>query len=267
MHIEEKERLPRDFKGIWIPKDIWLHKELSSDEMLLWAEIDSLDGEKGCFATNEYFMKFFNCKERVIQDRISRLKKLGFIFQESFDGRTRILRSSLKTIYEKFSTSEVRQDAQVHKTSPLGCEIVHPTPIYENKEENSVCIDPLSGSSPTKEKLRVFKKNFDGQEIEVSLQEIFKTAVFQKKSWTTQEIQEAWTILVEFQGPIREPMGFIEGAIRNMRQGNKHKWLNNNRSQTKSDDSKLTFSDKDTPELILRPLTSLLDTLETYPNG
>ena len=40
---------------------------------------------------------------------------------ESFDGRTRVLRSAAKTIYEKFSTSEVQDSA------PLGCEIPHPS--------------------------------------------------------------------------------------------------------------------------------------------
>jgi hypothetical protein len=42
----------RDFKGVWIPKDVWLDHNLTWMEKLLLVEIDSLDAEKGCFASN-----------------------------------------------------------------------------------------------------------------------------------------------------------------------------------------------------------------------
>ena len=71
--------LPRDFKGIWIPKEIWLHQELSIEEKVLLAEIESLDGEDGCFASNEYFTKFFNWRERKLQDHLAKLKNLDLI--------------------------------------------------------------------------------------------------------------------------------------------------------------------------------------------
>jgi hypothetical protein len=39
----------RKFKGVWIPKDLWLDKDLSMHEKCLLIEIDSLDNdEKGC---------------------------------------------------------------------------------------------------------------------------------------------------------------------------------------------------------------------------
>lgn len=49
----------RDFKGVWIPKDIWLDKDLSVMEKLFLVEIDSLDNAKGCFASNKHFSEFF----------------------------------------------------------------------------------------------------------------------------------------------------------------------------------------------------------------
>jgi DNA-binding transcriptional regulator GbsR (MarR family) len=49
----------RDFKGIWIPKEIWLDKDLTMQEKLFLVEIDSLDNDKGCFASNKYFSDFF----------------------------------------------------------------------------------------------------------------------------------------------------------------------------------------------------------------
>ena len=54
----------RDFKGVWIPKDVWLDHNLSWMEKLLLVEIDSLDAEKGCFASNGYFGEFFNSEAR-----------------------------------------------------------------------------------------------------------------------------------------------------------------------------------------------------------
>ena len=49
----------RDFKGIWIDKKIWLNKDLTVMEKLFLVEIDSLDNENGCFASNAHFSSFF----------------------------------------------------------------------------------------------------------------------------------------------------------------------------------------------------------------
>ena len=35
----------RDFKGVWIPKDIWLNENLTMLEKVILIEIDSLDNE------------------------------------------------------------------------------------------------------------------------------------------------------------------------------------------------------------------------------
>ena len=87
---------PRDFKGVWIPKDIWLHTELSFLEKCLAAEIDSLDGDDGCYASNQYFMNLFGLKESTIRNAIGKLKKLNLVKQVGFDGRERILRGYSK---------------------------------------------------------------------------------------------------------------------------------------------------------------------------
>ena len=89
-----QETPSRDFKGIWIPKEIWLHPDLSIEEKVLLAEIHSLDGEQGCFASNAYFCQFFGWSERVLQLHLAKLKKLGFIFVKSFDGRRKILKTN-----------------------------------------------------------------------------------------------------------------------------------------------------------------------------
>jgi len=51
--------MERDFKWIWIPKEIWLNKELTIQEKIFFVEIDSLDNDKWCYASNKYFADFF----------------------------------------------------------------------------------------------------------------------------------------------------------------------------------------------------------------
>jgi hypothetical protein len=69
----------RDFKGVWIPKDIWLDENLTWMEKLLLVEIDSLDAEKGCFASNDYFAKFFQLSKSRISDLIGQLVSKGYV--------------------------------------------------------------------------------------------------------------------------------------------------------------------------------------------
>jgi len=73
----------RDFKGAFIPKDIWVNSELSGDEKLMWGEIFALDNKFGCIASNEHFMKMFGyANERKPQRLIKSLKEKGYISVE-----------------------------------------------------------------------------------------------------------------------------------------------------------------------------------------
>ena len=79
----------RDFKGVWIPKEIWLSKELTMLEKAIFVEIDSLDNENHCIASNEYFAEFCDCSVSKVSKAISKLKELGMIEEIEFDGRHR----------------------------------------------------------------------------------------------------------------------------------------------------------------------------------
>lgn len=97
----------REFKGIWIPKEIWLNERLTYFEKFLLAEINSLDDEvRGCWADNVYFMKFFGVSERHISTAITKLKNLGLIHQAHFDGRERSLKMGPNPDKEIFCGSE-----------------------------------------------------------------------------------------------------------------------------------------------------------------
>lgn len=69
----------RKFKGVWIPADYWLDENLSIMEVVLITEIDSLDGENGCFASNKHFADFLGVTSGRASQLITNLKEKGYI--------------------------------------------------------------------------------------------------------------------------------------------------------------------------------------------
>mgnify|MGYP003553470699 FL=1 len=62
----------RDFKGVWIPKEVWLDTRLNALDKVILMEIDSLDqGEKGCYASNEHLATFCQCSKTKVSTAIS----------------------------------------------------------------------------------------------------------------------------------------------------------------------------------------------------
>ena len=88
----------RDFKGVWIPKEIWLNLELSMIEKGIFTEISSLDGENHCYATNEYLAEFCQCSTATVTRAVKHLIDLGLIEQTAFNGRNRVLKISNKCV-------------------------------------------------------------------------------------------------------------------------------------------------------------------------
>lgn len=86
--------MERDFKGVWIPKEIWLNENLSMVDKVIYTEICSLDNENHCTASNEYFAKFCGVSEATVKRSIQTLKNFNLIEQVSFNGRNRQLKMS-----------------------------------------------------------------------------------------------------------------------------------------------------------------------------
>ena len=105
----------RDFKGIWIPAEIWLDKDLNWIEKILLREIDSLSGEKPCWATNKYFAEFFGLSERSISRYINNLKdkKKIKIKDQTKTGGQRFLTPLDKTVYH----SNTESNTSINKLS------------------------------------------------------------------------------------------------------------------------------------------------------
>lgn len=112
------EKYSRDFKGVWIPREVWESEHLSIMEKVLFVEIHSLDNERGCYASNRHFSEFFRISERQIQTHIASLKAKGFISVTIQNRYDRVIRAVGK--YARVRGEDLRQLRQgqadlVHK--------------------------------------------------------------------------------------------------------------------------------------------------------
>ena len=102
----------RNFKGIWIPKEIWLTNELSLQEKVVLVEIDSLDDEeKGCFASNKYFADFFKLTTGRVSQIIKQLQNKGYLdIKYNYKGKEiterliRVKRPPYPDVFNKLNT-------------------------------------------------------------------------------------------------------------------------------------------------------------------
>lgn len=70
----------RDFKGIWIPAEIWLNEDLNATEKMIIAEVHSLSNqERGCFASNAHFGKITGLSNSRCSAIINKLKETGIL--------------------------------------------------------------------------------------------------------------------------------------------------------------------------------------------
>jgi hypothetical protein len=100
------EKHDRDFKGVWIPKEIWLSENLSLMEKVLFVEIHSLDNERGCFASNRYFANFFQVSPRQIATYVASLREKGFVTTTVRNLNERVIRTAGR--FRRIPNSEIQ---------------------------------------------------------------------------------------------------------------------------------------------------------------
>ena len=123
----------RDFKGVWIPKAVYLHPDLSWTEKILLTEIHSLENQDGCFASNEYLAEFLQVGVGRMANLISQLKAAGFVRSEGYGLRRMLfVEPSLfsETVSRKSETPSRKSERLSRKSE---------TPIYRinNTEINT----------------------------------------------------------------------------------------------------------------------------------
>ena len=113
----------RDFKGVWIPKEIWLAEDLTLTEKALWAEIDSLDGKDGCWATNAYFEQQLGLKKKTVSELINGLVKKGYVksrikYKDTANNKKVVDKRILRINEKKSKKGNDRRKKKVSKTPP-----------------------------------------------------------------------------------------------------------------------------------------------------
>ncbi|PKV49227.1 helix-turn-helix protein [Aquimarina sp. MAR_2010_214] len=139
----------RAFKGIWIPKEIWLSKDLSIQEKIFIVEIDSLEDhvKGGCYAGNKYFSEFFGVSESRVSNIIKTLVSKKMITRKvvrTQNGSVRYLNVShyLKTVIAHSHNLAVRtshiQDSQSAESDNI---IIHSNNTFSFKKKKSKIIN------------------------------------------------------------------------------------------------------------------------------
>ena len=78
--VQALNSLPRKFKGVWIPADLWMNRELSITDKVMLVEISSLESDdRGCYASNAHFAKFFDLSVKRVSNIISDLVRDGIL--------------------------------------------------------------------------------------------------------------------------------------------------------------------------------------------
>nr|DAH14860.1 MAG TPA: replisome organizer protein [Caudoviricetes sp.] len=111
--------IERQFKGVWIPKDIWVNDNLNLQEKCFLTEINSLDDEeRGCFALNEHFAKFFNLSKNRCSEVIKSLQDKGYIdVNYKYEGR-KIVERTIRVKNKFFTPSEFRLPPSENRLTP-----------------------------------------------------------------------------------------------------------------------------------------------------
>jgi len=150
----------RAFKGIWLPAEMWMAPDINPIEKILWAEIDSLDNDDGCFASDQHFMDFFGIAKSTLHKYLQKLKEKGYIKVVDFDGRKRTIRSNVRLIIDKKNKSEVHErGTEPSMNVESGSTRKTVSSIRSNTVSNTVRVESNSTSSESNNIIAGSKKS------------------------------------------------------------------------------------------------------------
>ena len=132
----------RKFEGVWIQKEIWLNKDLSLIDKVLFVEIKSLDNTNHCTKSNAHFAEFFNCSERTITRSVAKLKELGYIGELPFNGKFRRLYVEDKWMDKMSDSIAHRQNVYTPSPNCLPSNIDSNTEIDNNSNKLELLEQP-----------------------------------------------------------------------------------------------------------------------------
>ncbi len=132
------ERYER-FSGVFVPREVLLDEQLPANAKLLFAIIQSLDNDKGCFASNEYLGGMLCLSESAVRQSLLALEHGKYITRTMDSNGNR----SIKTCVSSSFHAHPRQISVA--TPPENC---HPpqqkSGTYSNRKKRIVDIRELN---------------------------------------------------------------------------------------------------------------------------
>lgn len=149
------ENVQREFKGIWIPREVWLDSRLNALDKVIFAEIDSFSSSgKVCFQNNATIAEFCQCSESKVSKTVSKLIDLGYIRCVSFDGRKRYLQSCLVN----FTTLDSKKSEAAEQNL-----------LYTNKPTSKSTVTPYNPPEGEQQKPKRKRKSDSAEAVEAAI--------------------------------------------------------------------------------------------------
>jgi transposase len=108
--------IEREFKGVWIPAEVWLDPAMTLTEKALLAEIDSFSGNgKSFYKSNDTIVKEYGVSKSTIARAVKKLAEMGYVDVRS-DGRNRYITSRQGRVV-KMTTQSGQKDVPAKSKS------------------------------------------------------------------------------------------------------------------------------------------------------
>lgn len=209
--------MKRDFKGIWIPAQIWLNKDLSLIEKCFIVEIDSLDNLNGCFASNAYFSDFFSISKSRCSQIIKSLESKNLISTEyHYEGKQitkrvlRILKGGVK--FFKGGYLENAEDNNTKVNNTLLINNKNTKKVFFKKEELNQEIKKVSNatkqSNPLKSQKEKKEKVAPKRKKRFSVKDCKFPEVFEKNP----RLKKMFLDFAEVRKELKKPYKTIKGT-------------------------------------------------------
>lgn len=217
----------RKFKGVWIPAEYWLDENLTIMEMIILTEIDSLDGDDGCYASNKRFAEFIGMSTAYASKIIKSLKDKGYItvfYKKSNNVTIRTIRISRGINYSRrdinYSKSGINNSVEGinHSvTSNTSSNTSSNTVSQSNKNSTDDIKDPFDDISDKDRQIfinKLINSVTDDCGIPISnnqRQQIAKMLL----GLTTDDAETVMTKVKQFVQQADNPVGYIIQSIKN----------------------------------------------------
>ena len=122
--------------GTWIPDTIQQRKDLTPLQKIFYARIISLDNDKGCFASNNWFAETLGCSRQMASKVINQLKEKGLISVEIRQTAKQVKERKIKAKGVATTVARGRNHSIIGVATTVARGSNHSSHIEYNRENN-----------------------------------------------------------------------------------------------------------------------------------